>query len=106
MGTHPIFESDFDCLTDYDGQISKALDARIVETTVEQSSNKKLKRTKEKELIYLKKPIRIEHGTFYLIKSTDIHPSRFRNDFLKVLREYIIYYLCSSTHIDNDNGLN
>ena len=63
--------------------LKKALDARIVETTVEQNSNKKQKR---KELIYLKKPIRLERGTFYLIKSKDVHPNRFRNDFrLKIL---------------------
>ena len=63
--------------------MNKALDARIVETTVEQNSNKKQKR---KELIYLKKPIRLERGTFYLIKSKDVHPNRFRNDFrLKIL---------------------
>jgi len=58
--------------------LNKALDARIVETTVEQNSNKKQKR---KELIYLKKPIRLERGTFYLIKSKEVHPNRFRIDF-------------------------
>ena len=63
--------------------MKKALDARIVETTVEQNSNKKQKR---KELIYLKKPIRLERDTFYLIKSNEVHPNRFRNDFrLKIL---------------------
>jgi len=58
--------------------LNKALDARIVETTVEQTSNKKQKR---KEIIYLKKPIRLERGTFYLIKTKEVHPNRFRNDF-------------------------
>jgi len=73
--------------SDYDGQIFKALDARIVETTVEQNSNKKQKR---KELIYLKKPIRLERDTFYLIKSKDVHPNRFRlNRYQKASSERI-----------------
>jgi len=60
--------------SDYDGQIQKVLDARIVETTVDQSQKKQ----KRKELVYYKKPIRLEKGSFYPIKSNDVHPNRFR----------------------------